>query len=82
MTTKEVSANRQVALIILDGWGYREDPTHNAIASAKTPFFDSLWNTYPHTLLQASGSAVGLPEGQAGNSQVGHAMIGAGKIVE
>jgi len=82
MTTQETSTHRQVGLIILDGWGYREDPTHNAIASAKTPFFDSLWQNYPHTLLQASGLAVGLPEGQMGNSEVGHTTIGAGKIVD
>jgi len=73
---------KQVALIVLDGWGYREDPTHNAVAAAKTPFFDYLWSTYPHSLLQASGLSVGLPEGQMGNSEVGHTTIGAGKIVD
>lgn len=69
-------------LIILDGWGYREDKLHNAILAAKTPFFNSLWSSYPHSLLKASGNAVGLPEGQMGNSEVGHMTIGAGKPVD
>jgi len=73
---------KQVALIILDGWGYREEKKDNAIAEAKKPVFDNLWNTYPHTLLGASGLAVGLPEGQMGNSEVGHMIIGAGKILD
>ncbi len=72
----------QAVLIILDGWGYREDPTHNAVAAARTPVFDRLWNTYPHALLEASGLAVGLPEGQMGNSEVGHMTIGAGKPLD
>jgi len=72
---------KQVALIVLDGWGYREEKENNAIAEAKTPFFDRLWSEYPHSLLEASGLAVGLPEGQMGNSEVGHTTIGAGKIV-
>lgn len=66
-------------LIVLDGWGYREETENNAIAAAKTPYFDQLWKTYPHSLLKASGDAVGLPEGQMGNSEVGHMTIGAGK---
>jgi 2,3-bisphosphoglycerate-independent phosphoglycerate mutase len=70
---------KPVLLIVLDGWGYREDPTHNAVAAAKKPFFDKLWNEYPHSLLEASGLAVGLPEGQMGNSEVGHMTIGAGR---
>lgn len=70
---------KPIVLIILDGWGYREDKTDNAIAMAKKPFFDHLWNTYPHSLLKASGEAVGLPPGQMGNSEVGHMTIGAGK---
>ena len=73
---------KTVMLIVLDGWGYREDTLHNAIAQAKTPFFDSLWKKYPHTLLKASGHAVGLPEGQMGNSEVGHTTIGAGKALD
>lgn len=73
---------QQVALIVLDGWGYREDAEHNAVAAAKTPYFDSLWNTYPHSLLEASGLHVGLPEGQIGNSEIGHTTIGAGKTID
>ena len=69
-------------LIVLDGWGYRTDAQDNAIAAANKPFFDELWKTYPHSLLQASGNAVGLPEGQMGNSEVGHMTIGAGKIID
>ncbi|MES3006047.1 MAG: 2,3-bisphosphoglycerate-independent phosphoglycerate mutase, partial [Patescibacteria group bacterium] len=68
--------------IVLDGWGYREDPEHNAIAAAHTPVFDSIWKKYPHTLLEASGNAVGLPEGQMGNSEIGHTTIGAGKSID
>ncbi|MBU6231742.1 MAG: 2,3-bisphosphoglycerate-independent phosphoglycerate mutase [Patescibacteria group bacterium] len=70
---------KTVMLIVLDGWGYREDPKDNAIAAAKKPFFDRLWKERPHSLLKASGSAVGLPEGQMGNSEVGHMTIGAGR---
>jgi 2,3-bisphosphoglycerate-independent phosphoglycerate mutase len=82
MTNEKNSLNKKpVALIVLDGWGYREDKENNAIAEAKTPFFDGLWAEYPHSLLEASGLAVGLPEGQMGNSEVGHTTIGAGKIV-
>jgi 2,3-bisphosphoglycerate-independent phosphoglycerate mutase len=73
---------RQTTLIVLDGWGYREELKDNAIAEANTPFFDDLWANYPHALLKASGLAVGLPEGQMGNSEVGHTTIGAGKIVD
>lgn len=73
---------KQAVLIVLDGWGYREDATHNAVAAARKPFFDSLWVKYPHTLLEASGEAVGLPEGQMGNSEIGHTTIGAGKSMD
>lgn len=72
----------QTILIILDGWGYREESKDNAIAQAKKPFFDHLWKTYPHTLLKASGLAVGLPDGQMGNSEVGHTTIGAGSVID
>jgi 2,3-bisphosphoglycerate-independent phosphoglycerate mutase len=82
MNTHTETGRKQRALIILDGWGYREDKTHNAIAAAKTPYFDHLWNTYPHALLEASGLHVGLPEGQMGNSEIGHTTIGAGKTVD
>ncbi|MFZ9736681.1 MAG: 2,3-bisphosphoglycerate-independent phosphoglycerate mutase [Prochlorotrichaceae cyanobacterium] len=70
-----------VVLIILDGWGYREVTEANAIAAARTPIMSSLWQAYPHTLIQTSGKDVGLPQGQMGNSEVGHLNIGAGRIV-
>jgi 2,3-bisphosphoglycerate-independent phosphoglycerate mutase len=70
-----------VVLVILDGWGYREEADGNAIAAAKTPVMDSLWAAYPKTLIRTSGKAVGLPEGQMGNSEVGHLNIGAGRVV-
>jgi len=73
---------RPVALIVMDGWGYREDTTANAIALADTPNWDHLMGTLPHTLIQASGRRVGLPEGQMGNSEVGHMNLGAGRVVE
>ncbi len=79
MTNKTHS---QAVLIILDGWGYREEVLHNAVAAAKTPNFDKYWATFPHTLLEASGLAVGLPEGQMGNSEIGHTTIGAGKAID
>jgi 2,3-bisphosphoglycerate-independent phosphoglycerate mutase len=72
---------RPIALIILDGWGYREDPEANAIAKAHKPHWDTLWKQYPHTLISGSGRCVGLPEGQMGNSEVGHLNMGAGRIV-
>ncbi|MFA6999745.1 MAG: 2,3-bisphosphoglycerate-independent phosphoglycerate mutase [Candidatus Paceibacterota bacterium] len=73
---------KQIALIILDGWGYREDTKDNAIAEAKKPIWDGIWNKYPHTLLEASGLSVGVPEGQMGNSEVGHMTIGAGRPLD
>lgn len=73
--------SKPVVLSILDGWGWREDPCDNAIAAAHTPVFDSLFKTYPHTLLDASQENVGLPPGQCGNSEVGHMNIGAGRVV-
>ncbi len=74
--------SKQIILIVLDGWGYREDPTHNATKVAKTPTYNKLWAEYPHTLLEASGLDVGLPEGQMGNSEIGHTTIGAGKVID
>ncbi|RLF42843.1 MAG: 2,3-bisphosphoglycerate-independent phosphoglycerate mutase, partial [Thermoplasmata archaeon] len=68
-------------LAILDGWGYREERYGNAIAYAHTPNMNSFIKKYPFTVLQAGGTAVGLPEGQMGNSEVGHINIGAGRIV-
>ncbi|KTC78055.1 2,3-bisphosphoglycerate-independent phosphoglycerate mutase [Legionella brunensis] len=73
--------NAPLVLIILDGWGYREETTHNAIALANTPQWDQWWSTYPHILLDASGHQVGLPDAQMGNSEVGHMHIGAGRII-
>lgn len=68
-------------LLILDGWGYREETEHNAIQSAATPVWDRLWQNQPHTLVRTSGLAVGLPDGQMGNSEVGHMNLGAGRVV-
>ena len=70
-----------VVLVILDGWGYREETDGNALAAAKTPIMDSLWAAYPSTLIRTSGKDVGLPDGQMGNSEVGHLNIGAGRVV-
>ncbi len=70
-----------IALIILDGWGLAEPGPGNAIELARTPVFDRLWGEFPHTTLSAKGSDVGLPEGQMGNSEVGHLNLGAGAIV-
>ncbi len=72
---------KPTALIILDGWGYREARENNAIQLAHTPTFDHLWNHHPHTLLEASSESVGLPTGQMGNSEVGHMSIGSGRII-
>ncbi len=70
-----------VLLLILDGFGYREDTDHNAVARARKPNWDRLWSSYPHTLINASELHVGLPRGQMGNSEVGHLNIGAGRVV-
>jgi 2,3-bisphosphoglycerate-independent phosphoglycerate mutase len=70
-----------VALVILDGWGCAPPGPGNAVELAQTPNFDRLWRTYPHTTLNASGEAVGLPPGQMGNSEVGHLTIGTGRIL-
>ncbi|HEU4747325.1 MAG TPA: 2,3-bisphosphoglycerate-independent phosphoglycerate mutase, partial [Gemmatimonadaceae bacterium] len=72
---------RPVALVVLDGWGYRAESDGNAIALARTPTWDSLWNRGSRTLLEASGLRVGLPAGQMGNSEVGHLNLGAGRVV-
>src|SRR4029077_2898402 len=72
---------RPVMLVVLDGWGWREDPADNAVRLARTPAFDRLWDTCPHALLRTSGKDVGLPQGQMGNSEVGHLNIGAGRVV-
>jgi 2,3-bisphosphoglycerate-independent phosphoglycerate mutase len=68
-------------LLILDGWGYREAQENNAIALANTPVMDRLWQQYPHSLISGSGLDVGLPDGQMGNSEVGHVNLGSGRVV-
>jgi 2,3-bisphosphoglycerate-independent phosphoglycerate mutase len=68
-------------LIVLDGWGLAEPGPGNAVSLASTPVFDELWTSYPHTTLTACGRAVGLPDGQMGNSEVGHLNLGAGAVV-
>lgn len=72
---------KPLLLIIMDGWGYSEVREHNGIAQANTPFFDSIFENYPHTLIDASGPAVGLPQGIMGNSEVGHMNLGSGRII-
>src|SRR5512144_1336667 len=71
----------RVALVVLDGWGYRPEREGNAIELASTPVWHRLWDSSPRTLLEASGLAVGLPDGQMGNSEVGHLNLGAGRVV-
>ena len=73
--------NKKVILIILDGWGIPLKPEVSAIEAAHTPFINSLYPKYPHSRLEASGLAVGLPAGQMGNSEVGHMNLGAGRVV-
>ena len=73
--------NKKVLLLILDGWGITQDPSVSAIAQANTPFIDSLYDKYPHAQLLTHGMNVGLPDGQMGNSEVGHMNLGAGRIV-
>src|ERR671937_103549 len=75
------SGRRPVVLVVLDGWGYRAEREGNAIAMATTPTWDALWSHQSRTLLEASGLAVGLPQGQMGNSEVGHLNLGAGRAV-
>jgi 2,3-bisphosphoglycerate-independent phosphoglycerate mutase len=75
------SARNRVVLVVLDGWGYRVEREGNAIELASTPIWHRLWASSPRTLLDASGLAVGLPEGQMGNSEVGHLNLGAGRVV-
>ena len=72
---------QSVCLIVLDGWGIAPPGPGNAISLARTPVFDELWADYPHGSLVASGPSVGLPEGQMGNSEVGHLTLGAGAVV-
>ena len=72
---------RPVVLVILDGWGLSDKQEHNAIAAARTPVWDRLWKEHPHTAIDTSGSSVGLPSGQMGNSEVGHLNLGSGRVV-
>ena len=74
-------SSRPVALVVLDGWGYRRETEGNAIAIANTPTWDAIWKQPARTLLEASGLRVGLPKGQIGNSEVGHLNLGAGRVV-
>ncbi len=75
------ATRKPTALIILDGWGHRDPAEDNAISSAETPFWDQVWQNQPRTLINTSGMAVGLPQGQMGNSEVGHMNLGAGRVV-
>ena len=75
------SSLKPVLLIILDGFGCRQADAFNAITCASKPHWDAYWKTCPHTKIQASEAAVGLPAGQMGNSEVGHLNIGAGRVV-
>src|ERR1044071_1784530 len=74
-------ARTPVVLIVLDGWGFRPGREGNAVELGATPVWHRLWSRAPRTLLDASGLAVGLPEGQIGNSEVGHRNLGAGRVV-
>src|SRR4029079_12937220 len=76
-----MSRPKPLVLVILDGWGYRAETNANAIALARKPTYDRLLREYPSTLIHTSGPYVGLPEGQMGNSEVGHLNIGAGRVV-
>jgi 2,3-bisphosphoglycerate-independent phosphoglycerate mutase len=81
MTERSHVVPTPMMLVIMDGWGWREESAYNAVRLARTPFFDHLWQTYTHSFLRASGVDVGLPDGQMGNSEVGHLNIGAGRVV-
>ena len=76
-----MACRRPVILCILDGWGYRSESSHNAIALARTPVFDRLWYHKPHSLIRTSGLDVGLPQNHIGNSEVGHLTLGAGRVI-
>jgi 2,3-bisphosphoglycerate-independent phosphoglycerate mutase len=81
LNTKQAKTHKTHLLMILDGWGYREERDANAIALANTPNWDALWANNPHALISGSGEDVGLPAGQMGNSEVGHMNLGAGRVV-
>ena len=76
-----MSDHKKIILVIMDGWGLGKEPASDAIRHARVPFVSSLYEQYPHTTLITYGEAVGLPEGQMGNSEVGHLNLGAGRIV-
>jgi 2,3-bisphosphoglycerate-independent phosphoglycerate mutase len=78
---KSFPLTKRLLMVVLDGWGYSEEVTYNAIRQAKTPNFDDLLERYPNRLIEASGEFVGLPEGQMGNSEVGHLTLGAGRVI-
>src|ERR1700729_1262263 len=80
--TSQSKRPKPIVLTVLDGWGYRAEAKGNAIALARKPNYDRLLTQFPNTLIHTSGPAVGLPEGQMGNSEVGHLNIGAGRIVQ
>src|ERR1700759_5394505 len=80
MTEKQ--KRRPVMLVVLDGFGWREDKADNAVRQANKPNFDRLWEQCPHAFLRTDGREVGLPDGQMGNSEVGHMNIGAGRVVK
>jgi 2,3-bisphosphoglycerate-independent phosphoglycerate mutase len=79
--TQQNKRPKPIVLTVLDGWGYRAESKGNAIALARKPNYDRLLQEFPNTLIHTSGPAVGLPEGQMGNSEVGHLNMGAGRIV-
>src|SRR5882757_1179219 len=81
MSNGSKQKRRPVMLVVLDGWGWREETADNAVRQANTPTFSKLWDTGPHAFLHTSGRDVGLPPGQMGNSEVGHLNIGAGRVV-
>src|SRR5437762_9799980 len=81
MSNGSKQKRRPVILVVLDGWGWREETAHNAVRQASTPTFDRLWAVGPHAFLRTDGREVGLPPGQMGNSEVGHLNIGAGRVV-
>jgi len=80
-STYSATILKKSVLIILDGWGLNPNPSVSAIEAADTPYFDTLWNNHPHATLVTYGEDVGLPDGQMGNSEVGHLNIGAGRII-
>ena len=79
--TKQATIRNRALLLILDGFGVNPSKANNAVLQANTPKLDEYFSQYPHTVLEASGEAVGLPPGQMGNSEVGHMTIGCGSII-